>query len=81
MLPAPRLGGRGAVGLRRLLWVFALSEGLDRGDLRRACEPPGPAMRLAMKLSFPFLLLQQQDEMKRKKVMHIAQEIMSSEKV
>lgn len=32
-------------------------------------------------LFFPFLLVQQQDEMKRKKVMHIAQEIMSSEKV
>lgn len=30
---------------------------------------------------FCFSSLQQQDEMRRKKVMHIAQEIMSSEKV
>lgn len=36
---------------------------------------------VGIKLSSPLLLLQQQDEMKRKKAMHIAQEIMSSEKV
>lgn len=30
---------------------------------------------------FVFVLFQQEDEMKRKKVVHIAQEIMSSEKV
>lgn len=45
-------------------------------------EPGSDRVRLLLELGFFFFFpVQQQDEMKRKKVMHIAQEIMSSEKV
>lgn len=55
---------------------------LNHGGLRRACEYFLLGVRRFLMPSYLFVFLfQQEDEMKRKKVVHIAQEIMSSEKV
>uniref|UniRef100_G3Q9E4 FYVE, RhoGEF and PH domain containing 6 n=1 Tax=Gasterosteus aculeatus aculeatus TaxID=481459 RepID=G3Q9E4_GASAC len=80
----PYHGGYEHETANRSRWFHAARRCPGRhGDLRRAREFYGDVLFVpeTLPICWCFVLFQQEDEVKRKKVVHIAQEIMSSEKV